>query len=163
MWKWLVTGWLIAPIWQILRSRLEVVCVTFLSSYWWPCTFRLLDQNSEGLERARASLYFSFIVWLCSHHIISVASFYSHIHNLEIIPSSLEKVMATYSIILTWRIPWTEEPGRLQSMGSWRVRHDWATDRQTDGHMCTHTHLLHGIMKTYWKHGWKLQTPWVNI
>ena len=28
---------------------------------------------------------------------------------------------------LAWKIPWTEEPGRLQSMGSWRVRHDWAT------------------------------------
>ena len=37
---------------------------------------------------------------------------------------SLEKGMVTYSSILAWRIPWTEEPGRLQSMGSQRVRHD---------------------------------------
>ena len=36
----------------------------------------------------------------------------------------LEKGMATHSSILTWRIPWTEEPGRLQSMGSQRVGHD---------------------------------------
>ena len=35
--------------------------------------------------------------------------------------------MATYSSILAWRIPWTEEPGRPQSMGSQRVRHNWAT------------------------------------
>jgi len=35
----------------------------------------------------------------------------------------LEKEMATYSSILAWRIPWTEDPGRLQSMGSQRVRH----------------------------------------
>ena len=35
----------------------------------------------------------------------------------------LEKGMATYSSILAWRIPWTEEPGRLQSMGSQRVGH----------------------------------------
>ena len=34
--------------------------------------------------------------------------------------------MATYSIILAWRIPWTEEPGGLQSMGSHRVGHDWS-------------------------------------
>ena len=34
--------------------------------------------------------------------------------------------MATHSSILAWRIPWTEEPGRLQSMGSQRVTHDWA-------------------------------------
>ena len=36
----------------------------------------------------------------------------------------LEKGMATLSSILAWRIPWTEEPGRLQSMGLQRVRHD---------------------------------------
>ena len=36
----------------------------------------------------------------------------------------LEEGMATRSSILAWRIPWTEEPGRLQSMGSQRVRHD---------------------------------------
>ena len=37
---------------------------------------------------------------------------------------SLEKGMATHSSILAWRIPWTEEPGGLQSVGSQRVRHD---------------------------------------
>ena len=36
----------------------------------------------------------------------------------------LEKEMATHSITLAWKIPWTEEPGRLQSMGSQRVGHD---------------------------------------
>ena len=36
----------------------------------------------------------------------------------------LEKEMATHSSILSWRIPWKEEPDRLQSMGSQRVRHD---------------------------------------
>ena len=36
----------------------------------------------------------------------------------------LEKEMTTHSSILAWKIPWTEEPGRLQSMGSQRVGHD---------------------------------------
>ena len=36
----------------------------------------------------------------------------------------LEKAMATYSSILSWKIPWTEEPGSLQSRGSQRVRHN---------------------------------------
>ena len=36
----------------------------------------------------------------------------------------LEKEMATYSSIFAWKIPWTEEPGRLRSMGSQRVGHD---------------------------------------
>ena len=39
----------------------------------------------------------------------------------------LEKEMATHSSILSWRIPWTEDPDRLQSMGSQRVGHDWET------------------------------------
>ena len=39
----------------------------------------------------------------------------------------LEKEMATHSSILVWRIRWTEEPSRLWSTGSQRVRHDWAT------------------------------------
>ena len=39
----------------------------------------------------------------------------------------LEKEMATHSSILAWRIPWMEEPGGLQSTGSQRVGHDWAT------------------------------------
>ena len=37
---------------------------------------------------------------------------------------SLEKEMAVHSSILAWKIPWTEEPGGLQSIGSPRVRHD---------------------------------------
>ena len=39
----------------------------------------------------------------------------------------LEKEMAIHSSTIAWKIPWTEEPGRLQSMGSQRVGHDWAT------------------------------------
>ena len=39
----------------------------------------------------------------------------------------LEKGMTTHSSILAWKIPWTEKRGRLQSTGSQRVRHDWAT------------------------------------
>ena len=41
--------------------------------------------------------------------------------------SRTEKAMAPHSSTLAWKIPWTEEPGRLQSMGSVRVGHDWAT------------------------------------
>ena len=43
----------------------------------------------------------------------------------------LDKRMATHSSILIWRVPWTEELGRLLSMGSQRVGHDWATDTFT--------------------------------
>ena len=61
----------------------------------------------------------------------------------------LEKEMATHSSILTWEIPWMEEPGKLQSMGSQKVGHDWATS-------LTHSLTLHllififyfGLLKT---------------
>ena len=43
---------------------------------------------------------------------------------------SLEKGMATHSTILAWRIPWTEEPDGLQSMGSQRVGHDLVIKQQ---------------------------------
>ena len=45
----------------------------------------------------------------------------------------LEEGMATHSNILAWRIPWTEEPGGLQSMGFQRLGHDWA---------CTHARIV---------------------
>ena len=58
--------------------------------------------------------------------------------------------MATHSSILAWRIPWTEEPGGLHSMGSQRVRHEWASE---------HT----GVVRTLWFHCWGYRfNPWVG-
>ena len=56
---------------------------------------------------------------------------------------------AAHSSILAWRIPWTEETGRLQSMGLQRVRHDWAANTYT-----------YKILMNYWyiaQHGWTLK------
>ena len=53
----------------------------------------------------------------------------------------LEKGMATHSNILARRIPWTERPGELQSMGSQRVEHSWETNTRTH----TYTHVAWGI------------------
>ena len=50
----------------------------------------------------------------------------------------LEKEMATHSRTLAWRIPWREKPGRLQYMGSQRVRHDWATSHTLRNQYCFH-------------------------
>ena len=55
----------------------------------------------------------------------------------------LEKGTATHSSILVWRIPWTEEPGRLESVGLQRVGHDWATNTHIVG-----TGVV--IIKTSW-------------
>ena len=48
----------------------------------------------------------------------------------------LEKCMATHSSIHAWRIPWTEEPGGLQSLGSQRVRHSLDTKQQVFTILC---------------------------
>ena len=45
----------------------------------------------------------------------------------KVLDRKAEKAMAPHSSTLVWEIPWTEEPGGLQSMGSLRVGHDWAT------------------------------------
>ena len=42
--------------------------------------------------------------------------------------------MTTHSSILAWKIPWTEEPGRLQFMGSQRARHAWVTNTHSHTH-----------------------------
>ena len=52
----------------------------------------------------------------------------------------LEKGMATHSSMLAWRIAWTKEPGRLQSMGSQRVGQDWVAKHTVYAHIHTHTH-----------------------
>ena len=58
---------------------------------------------------------------------------------------SLEKEMATHFSTLAWRIPWRKEPGRLQSMGSQRVRHDWATSL-----FYTTLEFYYHVVPNYW-------------
>ena len=62
--------------------------------------------------------------------------FYTYLGFGQMHDNLLKKETATHSSTLAWRIPWTEEPGGLQSMGSQRVGHDWATNTHTH----THTH-----------------------
>ena len=57
----------------------------------------------------------------------------------------LEKEMASHSSTLAWKIPWTEEPGRLRSMGSQRVRHDWATSLQREKKLTRFSELQRGF------------------
>ena len=63
--------------------------------------------------------------------------------------SLLEKEMATHSSILAWRIPWTEEPGGLQSTGSQRVGHDWASGSPGLSISFSSTFLSYPIPQTY--------------
>ena len=55
---------------------------------------------------------------------------------------SLGQEMAIHSSILTWEIPWTEEPGGLQSMGSKKVRHNLVTKQESEFLSLTQTHMV---------------------
>ena len=59
------------------------------------------------------------------------------------------KGVTTHTSILAWRIRWTEEPGGLQSMGSYRVRHDWATNTQQQNSNWLSLHTLLKVMKLW--------------
>ena len=82
---------------------------------------------------------YSIYIFICKLHINFKVFLVAHmVKNLPAVQETwvwslgqedpLEKRMATWYSILAWRIPWTEEPGRLQSMGSQRAGHDWATN-----------------------------------
>ena len=67
----------------------------------------------------------------------------------------LEKDMATHSCILAWRIPWTEEPGRLQSIGLQRVGHDWRKpSKQTIMYISTHIGPLYVCVLSHFSCVW---------
>ena len=60
----------------------------------------------------------------------------------------LEKETATHSSILAWRIPWTEQPGGLQSTGMQRVRHNWEANTHTADGGTSH-HQFRGLTPTW--------------
>ena len=72
----------------------------------------------------------------------------------------LEKEMATHSSILAWRISWTEEPGRLRSLGSHRARHDWGDLAQHSTPLFAHFHCTMTI--PIWPHEDK-KTPLPDV
>ena len=90
------------------------------------CSFSNTCCNREKqtwLHIESIPLALTIVLWcLCFCHAGSVPFVKSVAYSLK-----SEKAMASYSSTLAWQIPWTEEPGGLQSMGSLRVGHDWAT------------------------------------
>ena len=80
-------------------------------------TFSSLYLNCKTKNHSPLA-YWQFWSWMCAELCPILC---------DSLDYSLEKAMAPHSSTLAWKIPWTEEPGRLQSMGSLRVGHDWAT------------------------------------
>ena len=93
--------------------------------------YRYLPATVENLYKIlRQSIHYGRIPWCLRWWRISLAMWETWVWSLGW-EDPLEEGMATHSSILAWRIPWTEEPGGLQSMGSQRVGRDWVTEHAT--------------------------------
>ena len=97
-------------------------------------SFSLLKYGILFAHNINISSSMLFILFLNGQyfHYFSISEgtiFPSHNFILHNSLLALEKAMAPHSSTLAWKIPWMEETGRLQSMGSLRVRHDWVTSR----------------------------------
>ena len=127
------------------RNRTQVSCIAGrLFTIWEADHFSLLETHSllitEDIAIILFSLYltgFSFstsfdisYTFLWAFLVVQTAKNLPAMQEIWVQSlarkDSLEKEMVIHSSILAWRIPWTEEPGQLQSMGSQRVRHDGA-------------------------------------
>ena len=77
---------------------------------------RIFQYDSKGQSHKFIFNHNMYIVEMCINYSLQLIKFLQ---------------MATHTSILAWRIPWTDEPGRLQSMGLQGVKHDWATNTFT--------------------------------
>ena len=92
----------------------------------------LPGSSIHGIFQARVlewvAIAFSIFncIWTKIHKATKITGGLRPLVELCVVPAgfSAEKAMAPHSSTLAWKIPWIEEPGRLQSMGSLRVRHD---------------------------------------
>ena len=101
---------------QVLISYLFYIQYCVYGRRRWHPTPVLLPGKSHGQRSLQAAVH----AVAEGRTRLSNFTFTFHIH-------ALDKETATHSSVLAWKIPWTKEPGRLQSMGSRRVGHNWVT------------------------------------
>ena len=97
------------------RDRTLVSCLAGRFFTIWATREAHSDKHSNSIKEGKGITYSQS--YCTSFHFWVLSSFRVHV----------EKAMAPHSSTLAWKIPWMEKPGRLQSMGSQKVRHDWAT------------------------------------
>ena len=102
--------------WEAKSSLVEKF--VFATNYWGSRHFKIVKQIGSALEEIICTIV-DFLVFKTYYDCLW-CFIGGNVHESE-------KAMAPHSSTLAWQIPWMEEPGRLQSMGSLGVRHDWAT------------------------------------
>jgi len=109
--------------------------------------------------------------WAHTH--TSLFLIHTYIYHHQLVPYTitadwlnyLEKAMAPHSSTLSWKIPWMKEPGRLQSMGSQRVRHNWMTSLSLSANLLF---IVNSFQRCFvclhrsWEESWRmdLESSW---
>jgi len=133
------------PIPQCCQLELDIIILPLANfgqcNEWKTCCDGLICISLTSIDMEHLTVFIdNLYIPLCelpAHFSIQLSFFYHWVKAVWILvivhlyPYVLEKEMATHSSILAWRIPRTEEPGGLQSMGWQRVRHDWVTNTHT--------------------------------
>ena len=122
------------PLSQIYSDKHKCVEMNMKTFYYNSRSFRWRVSFTQLVCEIWKQLLNLKTIRLCSTNISLVAQTVKRLPTMweTWVPSlgredPLERETATHSSTLAWKIPWMEEPGRLQSMGSRRVGHDWAT------------------------------------
>ena len=120
--------WLIEILKNFFSVTLDFFCeYFFLSDHQILLFYNFIITQVRSLENMFNifySLYWASLMAQMVKHLLAMRETWVWSLGWE---DPLEKEMATHSSTLAWKIPWTEKPGRLQTMGSQRVRHDWTT------------------------------------
>ena len=112
------------PLWLTVAT----CCCQVLEMWLGCCRTWLLHFNfSEIVSWSQIKVYLFVVSFPCGSAGKESACNVGALGSVPGAGRSLEKGIATHSSILVWKIPWTEEPGGLQSMGSQKVGHDWVT------------------------------------
>ena len=106
-------------------GRLQSMGLQRVGHDWATSLSRTGEGNGSPLQRSWLEYPRDSRAWLAA--VYGVAQSWTRLKRLSSSSPSAEKAMAPHSSTLAWKIPWTEEPGGLQSMESLRVGHDWAT------------------------------------
>ena len=104
------------------------VLICFLKKFYWSPTDLQCCVNFSCTAKWLSFIYMCVYIYIYVFFFIFFSIIvYQRILNIVPCAIQLEKAMAPHSSTLAWKIPWMEEPGRLQSIGLPRVGHDWAT------------------------------------
>ena len=111
---------------MMLLKQFVKITLVFLGTIFWATTGltdALFETVSKVILNSSSDSGLSFLIYLL--HLLLFFKIYVCVVICQYM--YVEKAMAPHSSTLAWKIPWMEKPGRLQSMGSLRVGHHWAT------------------------------------